>query len=201
MSADNGIYILKTNTLSGKGYEYRVKHLQNVEDYKWDHASNEPTGNQDAWIRNARVMWEGCEVFTDKDECIAEAERMENNCYILEYGICYIDINRVFDNSEAFTETHTAAYEDTKNQNRQIIPIQDAGYREKLFALLKTPILDNEIGIEFSIAATAKYNTSKDTILIAGKEYKVTSEARETAEQLQQAGFDGQGIVAMLKML
>lgn len=103
MSADNGIYILQTP--KGNGFEYRVREIVGVENiyYKYDYTSKDnPCGgesdNPDVWIKNARHMWSTCEVFTNKTDAYMKADDLANNpdCYILEYGICMIKIDREF---------------------------------------------------------------------------------------------------------
>ena len=99
MSADNGIYILQTN--KGDGFEFRVVHLQAVENYQWDNVDKCYTDDEDVLIENAREMWRDCEVFTDKREAFLEADEqteeiLSDDCGILEYGICTIKIDREF---------------------------------------------------------------------------------------------------------
>ena len=118
MSADNGIYVLRTlkpSTLDVDGnahanYEYRVRHLQAVENVDWDETKKNPdvdyvgdyTDNDDVRIRNAREMWKDCQVFTDYAEATKEAQRQydevmnDDFCPIVEYGICNVVIDREF---------------------------------------------------------------------------------------------------------
>jgi len=103
MSADNGIYILETD-----GPEFRVSHLQNIEDYAWQSIPTKEqsydghhTDDPDIHIKNARRMWEKCEVFTDKTKALIEAGRqydeiMNSDFPICEYGISFIKIPRKF---------------------------------------------------------------------------------------------------------
>lgn len=106
MSADDGIYILKTR--KGIGHEYRVSHLQAVENVDWDQNKwNEDTkriGNytddDDVRIINAREMWNECQVFTDEAEAFKEAQKIYDEwveqCGFVEYGICTITVDREF---------------------------------------------------------------------------------------------------------
>lgn len=96
MSADNGVYILETG--KGKSKEYRVKHLQAVENVYWDENRNRETDDPDVWIGNARRMWNNCEVLSNKAEAVVEADRIASDpeLWILEYGICTIRIPRDF---------------------------------------------------------------------------------------------------------
>lgn len=116
MSADNGIYILKT--LKGDGHEYRVAHLQAVGNYLWKRCSvhgseydflnceecnncnecNDPKEH----IANAREMWNKSDVYVSKDEAFTKANEIydtiinDDFCPILEYGISYIVIDMEF---------------------------------------------------------------------------------------------------------
>lgn len=97
MSADNGIYILKTP--KGDGFEYRVAHLQGIENYEWDEQIGGCTDDPDVYIDNARYMWKDCEVFSDEVGVMTLALKMEREYTYVEYGICCIDIDREFDPS------------------------------------------------------------------------------------------------------
>jgi len=112
MSADNGIYILTTKRKSHDCQdclEYRVRELQAVENVDWDETKKNPerdypgdyTEDNDVRIKNAREMWAGCEVFNTESEALAEAKRiydetMNSDFPVLEYGICFIHIDREF---------------------------------------------------------------------------------------------------------
>lgn len=138
MSADNGIYILETNAapngkLNGEK-EYRVKHLQVIDNIRYDENAPKPikpegshksyneydpkdethcnyqrayrikfyNDDPDVHIRNARDMWKDCKVFNNKVnamQCACNIEKQimgDNMCPILEYGISFIRIDRVF---------------------------------------------------------------------------------------------------------
>jgi hypothetical protein len=106
MSADNGIYILKTP--KGAGFEYRVRELQAVENVNWDSLkfkdvglTGDYTDDDSVRIVNARDMWEGAPVFATRDEALVEACRLEERIAksdfpILEYGVGFVHINREF---------------------------------------------------------------------------------------------------------
>lgn len=94
MSADNGIYIL--STLKGKGHEYRVAHLQAVENYEWDDKIKGYTEDPDVQIKNAREMWDGCKVFKKEKGALKLAHKLADDVDILEYGICYVYIPYVY---------------------------------------------------------------------------------------------------------
>ena len=98
MSADNGVYILQT-----KGPEFRVKHLQAIDNVYYCWGYNEDgtikggeTDNQDIWIVNARQMWFGAPVFTSEEEAWKHAREVYEVISYVEYGIGKIEIDRDF---------------------------------------------------------------------------------------------------------
>lgn len=99
MSADNGIYVLETNTETAGKTEFRVSHLQAIDDYRWDHIKNDYTEDEDVHIFNARRMWTG-PVYKNREDAMKYAQELSGEFAILEYGITSIRINRVFGNSE-----------------------------------------------------------------------------------------------------
>lgn len=101
MSADDGIYILRTLGKDGIiAYEYRVSHLQAVENVSWDIIKGDYTEDQDVMIANAREMWNSYPVFQNDIDALAEAKRLHDEITdeigYTEYGICYIYIERQF---------------------------------------------------------------------------------------------------------
>ena len=114
MSSDNGIYILETP--KGDGKEYRVAHLQAVENYLWHvcskHGFDLHFGNDgrpgcdecrsgecdhvECHIENAREMWGDCKVFTNQDDALKFALDLANQVEWTEYGICSIIIPKEF---------------------------------------------------------------------------------------------------------
>ena len=121
MSADNGIYILRTSvpnisSMMGDGFEYRIAHLQAVENYQYKYCDLHgmhwsenceackdcvATQDPDIWIKNAREMWKNIPVFHTRRDALNEADRiyqeiMQDDFAIIEYGISFIDIPRVF---------------------------------------------------------------------------------------------------------
>lgn len=95
MSADNGVYILQT-----LGPEYRVRHMQAVENYYWDDEKKANSDDPDIWVRNARQMWSNCVVHTDRMRAYEEADqiytKISEDGFPVEYGICVIEIPRKF---------------------------------------------------------------------------------------------------------
>lgn len=97
MSADNGIYILVTLTRDGSGKEYRVQHLQAVENYTWDHLWGMETKNPDIHIQNAREMWKDVSIIHSEHDALAEANRLlQAYGGWTEYGIQFVKIDRTF---------------------------------------------------------------------------------------------------------
>jgi hypothetical protein len=124
MSADNGIYILRTPKgfdFSGKqAYEYRVAELQAIDNLDWHvcsvHGTDYHFGNdgrpnctechtgmcheEDCSIIQAREMFDHAHVFGIKEEALMQAGRISDDIarygFPLEYGICDIEITREF---------------------------------------------------------------------------------------------------------
>ena len=94
MSADNGIYVLRTPT--DDGYEYRVQHLQAIDNLEWDRGDEAYSDDPAIWIENARAMWRGCHAFTREGEALEYAAELLRQQPICEYGISFIDIDRRF---------------------------------------------------------------------------------------------------------
>ena len=105
MSADNGIYVARF--LHPDSFEYRVAHLQNIENC--DDDGNRPKGHDQAWegtprdkeeVDNYRVVAFGrARLFFSLSEAIAYAQSMERDIMessfpVLEYGICEIVYDR-----------------------------------------------------------------------------------------------------------
>ncbi len=110
MSADNGIYILKTPTVDGKS-EYRVKHLQAVENYRWDFLKPNDDGGgpggyteDTKWhIYNAKRIWGTCKVFDNNGDAVLEAARLSDDIGYTEYGICMIEIPEFWNSAATIT--------------------------------------------------------------------------------------------------
>lgn len=105
MSADDGIYILKTK--KGDGFEYRVEHLQAVENVDWDenlpnsyHGLGDHTDDDDVRIKNAREMWKHSPIFVTQESAFANAQQVYEEVnwdgFPVEYGISVIAIDREF---------------------------------------------------------------------------------------------------------
>lgn len=98
MSADNGIYVLETNTETAGVTEFRVSHLQAIDNIAWDCLKHECTDDEDVRIFNARRMWTG-PVYKNREDAMKYAQELSGEFDILEYGISSIRINRDFGNS------------------------------------------------------------------------------------------------------
>lgn len=86
MSADNGIYILKTI-----GPEWRVVEKQNIEDIYYNETQRK---YEDIPIEeNCREYWFNTPVFLTLDSALEHAHFLLEQCYICEYGICVINAN------------------------------------------------------------------------------------------------------------
>ena len=84
MSADNGIYILKTpKDGAEEEFEYRVIHAQGI-----DNIEDEDPAMVISYFGK-------CEALT-KEEAQNKAFEMEEDCYILEYGISSIVLSHSF---------------------------------------------------------------------------------------------------------
>jgi hypothetical protein len=101
MSADNGIYILKTIrthrkektgwVISEPYAVYRVAHTNAIDNFDW-YEQNQPH-NIGAYMKD---IWGGSLVYENKQEALAYAAYMEKEISILEYGISSIDTDYIF---------------------------------------------------------------------------------------------------------
>ena len=94
MSADNGIYILRTITRSG--YEYRVTGAQAIVNLDW-YAKNDP----EKLPNYLKDTWGNSDVYKDSKEAFVKAWEMlekilASDYPILEYGVDMIYLNTVF---------------------------------------------------------------------------------------------------------
>lgn len=91
MSADNGVYVLET-----EGPEYRVAHLQAVENLSWDKSKEDYTDDPEVHISNAREMWANTPVFTSKEKAVKYASEVAEDYPYLEYGIQILKVPKKF---------------------------------------------------------------------------------------------------------
>ena len=91
MSADNGIYILKT-----EGPEWRVAEICAIDNLSWDEDAQKFCENPDIQIINARRMFKNSPVFITLDEAMRYVAELEQKIEYLEYGISIINVPRKF---------------------------------------------------------------------------------------------------------
>ena len=87
MSADNGIYVLFTE--SEKGPEYRVAYAHAIDSIYGKF--NEETFRYDGDIQSIKSVFEKSEVFFSLNEALDKAEEMGYDYGYLENGICVIN--------------------------------------------------------------------------------------------------------------
>lgn len=93
MSADNGVYIMETLTY-GLENEFRVAHLQSVDNYLWDLVNMKVTDDEDWHLFNARRTWTGPAMSSDAADRLAE--QIHDGLEVCEYGIVNLKINRIW---------------------------------------------------------------------------------------------------------
>lgn len=94
MSADNGIYVLKTKD------QYRVAHLQAIDNVTWsvidgDWYSNEETRCKLVPTRVVE-MWGNCKFTRDEGKALSLAHKWANSLPICEYGVNVITYNKTW---------------------------------------------------------------------------------------------------------
>ena len=87
MSADNGIYVLFTE--SEKGPEYRVAYAHAIDSIYGKF--NDITFRYEGDIQCIQETFEGMPVFFTLSEALDYAEELENNYSYLEDGVCVIN--------------------------------------------------------------------------------------------------------------
>lgn len=94
MSADNGVYILKTKD------QYRVAHLQAIENLSWSAIDGRWDFSEKAKERyvptRVMEMWGGCKYTRNREVAFQIAQRMVRNLRICEYGIHVITYNKTW---------------------------------------------------------------------------------------------------------
>ncbi len=93
MSADNGVYILRSPVHPDSSeFEYRVTHAMAI-----DNISYEP--NMEGFNTEELKRYFGkCPVFYNRMEAFAKADDIAQECEILEYGIQLINLPFIFPN-------------------------------------------------------------------------------------------------------
>ena len=101
MSADNGIYILKTRRERGR-WEYRVAHCQAIGNIAW--RPNYPAQNPQLNRQSLYDLFGRCKVFNDLKIAQGYAMRMAEEIDVLEYGVAVLDYGGIwFPGREALT--------------------------------------------------------------------------------------------------
>ena len=115
MSADNGIYILKTRD------QYRVAHLQAIENVYWSVIDGEWQGK----CVPTRVveMWGNCKFTRDANKALDIAYRWATKLPICEYGVKVITYNK----------TWKRILEDAQEYAKQEISFIKNQHKEKLY--------------------------------------------------------------------
>jgi len=118
MSADNGIYILKTrapNALpegvvggpASSPFEYRVVHAQAIENLYYDIETSQY--NEQFTPEVAYSYFKECQPLYSEDQALRYAHQLEEQHYILEYGVCILEHGEeVF---QTFTDEELSAHE------------------------------------------------------------------------------------------
>jgi hypothetical protein len=89
MSADNGVYVAKFPTLNS-GVEYRVAHLQNIEELDYNSIYDIP---EDVVIAYRNFSFANSPIFLDEQEAIDYAYKLEESIVFTEYGVCSVEYN------------------------------------------------------------------------------------------------------------
>lgn len=90
MSADNGIYILKTKD------QYRVAHLRSIENIYWSIVDNSWYSNNKYVPTRVVEMWGDCKFTKDWNKALNIANMLESNLSICEYGVRVITYNKTW---------------------------------------------------------------------------------------------------------
>lgn len=93
MSADNGIYILKTKD------QYRVAHLKAIENLSWSIIDGylDSSNNKGKWVPTRVVeMWGKCKYTRNEYVALKIAHKWANSLPICEYGVNIITYNKTW---------------------------------------------------------------------------------------------------------
>lgn len=101
MSADNGIYVIKTKRTAKEGpkghwtngkdkenFVYRVAHAQAIDNLDW-YKEKQPY-NLGAYMVS---VWGESEVFTDESTALISAHKLAKTVHYTEYGVNLIDMS------------------------------------------------------------------------------------------------------------
>lgn len=98
MSADNGVYILKTKrtalekpqgrwTMGVENYVYRVSVVSAIDNL--DYYMHQKTYNLGAYMHEA---WGKSMVYSDEKDAMMHANKIDKD-YCTEYGVCFVDMS------------------------------------------------------------------------------------------------------------
>lgn len=95
MSADNTVIVLKTKGKNGNEAEYRVAHVQAAENMTWeaDYPSQDNPRLRRDWVLD---IFKGVRVFTNADDALKEADRLEKYWEYVEYGVRVHDFSDIY---------------------------------------------------------------------------------------------------------
>jgi hypothetical protein len=97
MSADNGVYVLKSPTASNpKEFEYRVAYAMAIDNIYFGNENTEEGRRENDESR--LYLFGKSTVFLDPDKAFEEAERIHSQYEWTEYGITQEEIARPFPN-------------------------------------------------------------------------------------------------------
>lgn len=99
MSADNGVYVIKTKRTAKEGpkghwtnrignFVYRVAHAQAIDNLEW-YKEKQPY-NLGAYMKD---VWGASEVFDDESAALISAHKLAKSIGYLEYGVNQIDMS------------------------------------------------------------------------------------------------------------
>lgn len=111
MSADNGVYILKTKAddVSVAPFEYRVTEASGIENIYWDDEEGDYRKDRKFTPEIAFEYFQRAPVFSKEREALERAGAEADNCEVLEYGISVLDHgDQVF---ETFSPEEMNAFE------------------------------------------------------------------------------------------
>lgn len=94
MSADNGIYILKTLAMEAEPeepFEYRVAHASAIENIYWDHEAGRERNDGKFTPQLAFEYFGNAPTFRNLGKAMERAHEISEGIFPLEYGICVLD--------------------------------------------------------------------------------------------------------------
>lgn len=90
MSADNGIYVLKTKD------QYRVAHLQAIDNVYWSAICGNCYDIGKLIPTRVVEMWGDCKFTRDEGKALSIAHKWESSLTVCEYGVCVITYNKTW---------------------------------------------------------------------------------------------------------